>query len=149
MHGVGGRTVLKIRHFDLPVVAKIQPTIVILEVGTNDLVYSRPESVGSMIHDLVGLLLVEFSVRVVGVCHVLPRRGELSESFNRNVPILNKYLDVVFDEDPRVFTWRHKGFSLPDSNFYLPDGVHANSLGQYALYRSYRGAILTALKFLQ
>ena len=33
----------------------------------------------------------------------------------------------------------------PDQDFYLRDGVHLHVKGQYLLYRSHRGAILTAL----
>ena len=35
-----------------------------------------------------------------------------------------------------------------DKDFYLADGVHLNSVGQYQLYRSYRGAILRAIRML-
>ena len=38
LHGVGGRTVAKLRSFDLHVVERIAPDVVILEIGTNDLV---------------------------------------------------------------------------------------------------------------
>ena len=39
-------------------------------------------------------------------------------------------------------------FDNPSVHSYLPDGVHVNSFGQYCLYRSYRGAILKALRML-
>ncbi len=38
MHGVGGRTVPKLRKFDLALIARISPEILILEIGTNDLI---------------------------------------------------------------------------------------------------------------
>ena len=44
MHGVGRRTVKKLRKYDLGVVANLSPDIVILEMGTNDLSLSRPRS---------------------------------------------------------------------------------------------------------
>ena len=70
LHGVGGRTVAKLRHHDLHVVRSLAPDIIILEIGTNDLSIHGPEVVGSAIDDLVQLLRVEFSVRVVAVpCH--------------------------------------------------------------------------------
>ena len=37
MHRVGGSTVLKLRKFDMGVISKIFPDIVILEIGTNNL----------------------------------------------------------------------------------------------------------------
>ena len=36
-HGVGGRTVDKLSKFDLSVVERLKPEIVILELGSNDL----------------------------------------------------------------------------------------------------------------
>ena len=53
LHGVGGRTVAKLRSFDLHVVEQIAPDVVLLEIGTNDLVDARPEVVGSEIESLV------------------------------------------------------------------------------------------------
>ena len=49
LHGVGGRTVVKLRSFDLHVVEQIAPEVIILEIGTNDLVNTGPEVVGSNI----------------------------------------------------------------------------------------------------
>ena len=61
--------------------------------------------------------------------------------------ILNQYLGGVLEPIPNVFCWRHRGFDNPSVHPYLPDGGHVNSFGQYCLYRSYRGAILKALRF--
>ena len=71
LFGVGGRTVQNLRLYDLHVVRHLAPDIVILEVGTNDLSDLGPEVVGSFIEELVGSLLDEFSVSVVGglPCH--------------------------------------------------------------------------------
>ena len=53
LHGVGDRTVSKLRQFDLNILSRLRPLIVILEIGTNDLSHQRPEVVGSSIDDLV------------------------------------------------------------------------------------------------
>jgi hypothetical protein len=46
-----------------------------------------------------------------------------------------------------MFFVGHTGvFSNPSINLYLPDGIHVNAQGQHSLYRSYRGAILKALR---
>ena len=57
-YGVGGRTVDKLSKFDLSVVGRLKPEIVILELGSNDLSPSeaRPERVGSKIESLVQLM---------------------------------------------------------------------------------------------
>ena len=150
LFGVGGRTVPKMVKFDLGVVAKMRPNIIILELGTNDLSLVGPEMVGSAIDDLVNLLIEEFSVSVIGVCKTIPRHGSEPEVlvFNDQALILNNYLDVVFEQRPQVFAWQHKGFVSPSVCPYLPDGVHLNHFGQYALYRSYRGAVIKALRML-
>ena len=147
LFGVGGRTVPKLRQYDLHVVQRLAPDVVLLEIGTNDLSVAKPEIVGSSIEELVGLLLVDFSVRAVGVCHVIPRGASFTdwEEFLQGAQILNNYVRVVLEPFPNVFCWTHRDFSSPHKDLYLEDGVHVNSLGQYFLYRSYRGAILKAL----
>ena len=52
LHGVGGCTVEKLRLYDLGVASALRSDIIILEIGTNDLVDDRPEVVGSEIDDL-------------------------------------------------------------------------------------------------
>ena len=143
---MGGRTAKKLRLYDLGVVSALKPDVIILEIGTNDLAANRPEVVGSEIDDLVQLLLQSYSVRVIGVCEVIPRVR--APFFNAAAPILNQYLTDVLQLCPNVFSWRHTGFSNPTVSPYLPDGVHLNPHGQYSLYRSYRGAILKALRSL-
>ena len=80
------------------------------------------------------------------ISHVIPRGACHAEaaSFAWRSDILRQYLGVVLDCTPNVFCWLHKPFSHPAKNFYLADGVHINPARQYYLYRSYRGAILTA-----
>ena len=144
LFGVGGRTVKKIKQFDVANVSRFAPDVVILEIGTDDLCNEPQETVGSQIDELVELLLNHFSVRVVGVCLVIKRAEPM---FNKKVEVLNRYLSVVVDR-PRVFVWRHKILNSPSHDFLLEDGVHLNPCGQYLLYRSYRGAILKAVNIL-
>jgi len=145
LHGVGGLTVRRLVRSKLGVVSSLSPHVVILEIGTNDLSTLAPEVVGSEIEELVRLLLETYSIRAVGVCEVILRvRAPL---FNAAARTLNQYLNVVLDPIPNAFCWEHHGFSEPSQNPYS-DGVHVNSFGQYVLYRSYRGAILHALRML-
>ena len=111
LHGVGGRTVEKLRLYDLGVVSARRPDIIILEIGKNDLVDEHPEVVGCEIDDLVQLLLASYSVRVIGVCEVIPRIR--APFFNVAALILNQYLNGVLELCPNVFSWRHRGFSNP------------------------------------
>ena len=131
-------------------VKRFAPDIVILEVGKNDLVDFSPEVFSSEIESLVRQLIDSYLVQVVCICHVIPRGACHAEaaSFAWRSDILRQYLGVVLNCTPNVFCWLHKPFSHPAKNFYLADGVHINPARQYYLYRSYRGAILTALGML-
>ena len=90
LHGIGSRTVKKLRLYDLGVVSALNPDVIILQIGPNDLVANRPEVVGSEIDDLVQLLLQSYSVRISSVCEVIPRVR--APFFNVAAPILNQYL---------------------------------------------------------
>ena len=105
LHGVGGRTVAKLWSFDLHVVEQIAPDIVILEIGTNDLVHKSPEVVGSKIESLVCLLIEAYNIHVVCVCLVIPRghSNHGAASFFERVAILRHYLGVVLSPIPNVF----------------------------------------------
>lgn len=153
IHGVGGRTVQKIKQYDLSVIEKVNPDILILEIGTNDLSHTRPESVGSSIDDFVNFIRDHVGIRVVCVCEVIDRllpRTELPDvNFNAKATILRQYLSVVLAEAPAVFIWKHKEFSPLKRAVLAPDGVHLTGAGQYCLYRSYRGAILKGIKLLE
>ena len=150
LQGTGGRTVGKLQSYDLHVVRQLMPDIVILEVGTNDLPSVASEVVGSSIEDLVVTCKSVYSVAVVCVCHVIPRGESMVRPlyFWEHAKVLQQYPEVVLDSLDCVFCWRYKAFMRPDQDFYLRDGVHLNARGQYLFYRSYSGAILTALSCL-
>ena len=102
LHGLGGRTVKTLHRYDLGAVSALKPDVVILEIGTNDLVANRPDVVGSEIDDVVQLLQQSYSVRVIGVCEVIPRVR--TPFFNAAAPIiLNQYVHDVLDLRPNVF----------------------------------------------
>ena len=63
LHGIGGRTVSKVRAFDLGIVEIVRPDIVILQLGSNDLVHRDTLSIASAIEDLVTLLHDSFQVK--------------------------------------------------------------------------------------
>ena len=145
-HGIGGRTISKFRKYDFAVVHKFAPDIIILELGSNDLVKLSPQTVGSELESLVQDLHNRFSVKFVVVGQVLRRFTEDSVNFNRKVGKLHQYLKVVLEQFPYCYYWRHRGFWNCKQDLYLSDGVHLNSLGTYKFMRSVRGAILKALK---
>ena len=141
--GVGGRTVDKLSKFDLHLVRRLQSQIVISPPD------ARPEVVGSKIETLVQRLHAECRVETIVVCQTINRAAGLRDppSFTDRVALLNQYLSVVLETLPFAVFWRHKGLRQPTVRILCRDGVHLNSKGQYALYRSYRSAILSAIKF--
>ena len=150
-YGVGGRTVDKLSKYDLSVVGRLKPEIVILELGSNDLSpgEARPERVGSEIESLVQLLHAQYGVKFIVVCQTINNRAlcpRSTPSYNDLVALLNRYLSVVLETLPFATFWCHKGLRKPNVPILCKDGIHLNHKGQYALYRSYRGAILCALR---
>ena len=98
-----------------------------------DLSLLPPEAVGSEIEELVSLLQQIYRVKVVCVCLVTPHNR--NPVFNAKQVIVNKYLTVVLEHMPNVFTWLHQGFARPLATPFLQDGVHFNKIGQYKSLR--------------
>ncbi len=65
-----------------------------------------------------------------------------------NASVLNKYVGVVLNDFCTVFCWSHAELNSPHRDLYLRNGVHIYPTGQYLLYWSYLGSILTALSLL-
>ena len=93
LHGFGGRTVSQLKEEDLFVISRHVPTLVILEMGTNDIFSARPEVNRSTIADLVVFIHDHFQVSVIRVCEVIPRRLPVPSSdfpntkFNREAAL--------------------------------------------------------------
>lgn len=145
LFGEGGRTVQKIKQHDWQTIQHYSPDIILLEIGANDLSILPPETVGSQIDDLVSEILRVQAAQIIGVAKITRQQSLV---FNNSAAILNQYLEVVLGEKESVFVWAHRGLLDPQNQKLLPDGVHLNNHGQYKLYRSYRGAIIHALKLL-
>ena len=64
-HGVGGRTIAKVVKYDLGVAKDFGPDIIILQLGSNDLVDSSALTVGSHLEDLVMLLHDHYKVDLI------------------------------------------------------------------------------------
>ena len=120
----------------------------LLEIDTNDLGSISPEIVGSDTHDLVEYLHFSFGIKMVGICLVIPPRiresGLPDTGFNLLALKLNQYLSLLLDDTPFAFVWRHEELESLDRAILMTDGVHLNPHGK--LHRSYRGALLKALR---
>ena len=147
-HGIGGRTVNKMIKNDLDKVRSAAPNIVVLELGSNDLCDkdSDPETIALSIVALAELLLTELSLRFIAVCEVTARQNEPFVGYNERAALLNGHLRESLRIIPTAKCWQHRGLINPTNNaVYAPDCIHLNGIGNKALYRSYRGAILWAL----
>ena len=146
--GIGGRTVDKMIKHDLDKIRSTAPNIVVLELGSNDLCDkdSDPETIALSIVALAELLLTELSLRFIAVCEVTARQNEPFVGYNERTALLNGHLRESLRIIPTAKCWQHRGLINPTNNaVYAPDGIHLNDIGNKALYRSYRGAILWAL----
>ena len=144
-HGVGGRTVAKVRKFDLSIICRLSPDIIVLELGSNDLTKLPAQTVGSDLETLVRYLHNEFNVKSIAVCQVIWRHSPECTAYNFKVTKLHLYLKAVLAPIPYCLYWRHRGFWNSRKNIYLPDGVHLNDLGNLKLFRSIQGAVIKAL----
>ena len=142
-HGTGGRTVSKVRAFDQGIVEIIRPDIVLLQLGSNDLVRGDPLSIASATEDLVTLLHDSFQIKQICVCQTLYQIS--SPAYNQCVRDLIKYLKVLLEPLPYSLYWKHRGFRNSTVGLYSGDGVHLNSHDHYHLYRSLRGGVLRSL----
>jgi len=66
LNGFGGCTISQLKEKDLFVISRLVPTLVILEIGTNDILSARPEVIGLLIVDLVVFIHDHFKCQFVG-----------------------------------------------------------------------------------
>ena len=88
--------------------------VIMLEIGTNDFANLSPGVVGSEIEEFVSLLLETFSIRVIGVCHVIPRGISFAwrDRFLLRASLLKQYLSVVL-AFPQVILFYFFGLIVP------------------------------------
>ena len=60
-HGVGGRTIDKVRRFDLTEVERFKPDVVFLQIGTNDLTRRRSSPLPLRIWSVYSITSMEFA----------------------------------------------------------------------------------------
>ena len=80
------------------------------------------------------------------MCEILNRKIPPLDTpdFAQKVELANKYLQVVLDDRDKVKFWEHRRISKPE--YFASDGVHLGEIGNQKLWRSWRGAVLDALK---
>lgn len=145
-HGIGGRTVTKLRQFDLSAVTAFNPNVLILEIGSNDLCNAKTNVADLTVNifQLVQLFHFRFSVDHIIVSQILPRRHppRLFPSYNARVFKLNRSLSHLCRSVPFATFWFHRSIFKSKQSVFLLDGVHLNSKGNHLLYHSYQKALL-------
>ena len=144
-HGVGGRTIAKVMQFDLSIIRRLSPDIIVLELGSNDLTKLPAQTAGSELGNLVRYVHDEFNVESIAVCQVIRWHSSRCTAYNLKVTKLHWYLKAVLKPIPCCLYWKHRGFWNSRENIYLPDGVHLNDLGNLKLFRSIWGAVIKAV----
>ena len=150
LRGNGGRTVERLMRYDLRATRATKPDILVLEIGSNDLCdpSADPEILSETITAL-DVLRHEIQHKFTVICQVIPRRNTPFPNYNWRVKQLNKCLQDTLADSSVVKFWRHRGLNNPTRDIYVRDGIHLNKRGHKALYRSYRGALLYAMKQIQ
>ena len=143
--GEGGLTLDRIRarpEAYFRQIKKAQPSILILDLGTNDLSSKdvEPAELCTSLRDLVYELVAwDISPSIVVFLPVLPRTGNMRRNqvsvaqFNKKAEVFNQLLgDMTFLEDG-WFVWKHRGLRHPR---YNTDGVHLNERGMVQYERT-------------
>lgn len=145
-YGIGGRTITKLRQFDLPVVAQFNPTVIILDIGSNDICnpHHNVKDLATNIFHLVQTFHFLYHVQHIFVGQIMPRKSPpvMSPPYNTRVSYLNDCLHHSLKNAPFATFWFHPTILRSKTSVFLPDGVHLNSTGNHLLYHSYQKALL-------
>jgi hypothetical protein len=134
--GPGCWTVQKLISYNMGTITSVGPEIIVLELGSNDICDPRytPKLVAHSIKELVRRFHEEMQVQFIIVCQSTQREKLPYPSYNKNRHTLKELKYATF--------WHHRGVWNPSTNIFDRDGIHLNTIGHKALYKSFRGAIL-------
>lgn len=127
--------------------AKTNPKVVLLSIGSNDLgVHSvSPETVKNRIIEFVAFCVQQGADKVI-VLELLPRNRQYA-SFNHKISAVNNLLKEEASVRNAVYLWEHSRQKFNErflDDFVDSDGVHMNPRGLVKFYMSVRGAVLWA-----
>lgn len=147
--GISGALVPTIRRALPSLLRNIQPNVVCLQIGGNDL--SHPAASAISVVDnillLVHYLLQNTSITHVNICQLLPRartrkhKGDVTvQLYNERVAEANALLSNRVHSNVSVTFWSHHRDMWNPLELYGPDGVHFAKIKPF--YRSIRGCVL-------
>ena len=129
-------------------IAYLHPDIVILHMTGNEidtLSGPTPQYIGMQMY-LLAKKLLDVGVKQVVICQMVmqaswcqlsPEEGEVCVSG------INEFLQAACEGGTEVHTWRHRRLGKTKKPVLEADGIHYNDWGNYKLYRSFRGAVMT------
>ena len=133
--GTRGGTVKLLRR-QLSFAERKSPSVVILDVGSNELSAPslNPQRLAWEIAELARLYRQLPSVKTVVVMPILPRvvvncSHPTRPDFNDARLVVNRAVADICCHLPGVFTWRQRCFRLNPERFICHDGVHPTFLG--------------------
>ena len=149
-HGIGGRTVPFLRRYDLAVVRSFKPTILILEIGSNDLCNPNllVNDLALDLFQLIHTLHFQYEVVHIIVGQILPRIKTPSQchDFNFRAHDLNRILLRLLKRIPFATLWFHPKVTNHSLLLFANDGVHFNMAGNHLHHHSYCDALRTCLR---
>ena len=144
-HGIGGRTLPLLLRYDLPVIRAFKPTVILLEIGSNDL--CNPNiATHELANDIVQLIVrfhFQFGVDHVILGQILPRITPPPQcpDYNARVHALNRILLTCLKYIHFATIWFHLKVTNHSLLLFANDGVHLNMAGNHLLHHSYRNAL--------
>jgi len=156
--GLGGATVLpghKCIDSKLPDVARLQPAIVFVHVGENDLGRGTPSQIASALRHFLSQLTPHTHVVFVSQLLLFP----VNSNYKESVQSINNNIKCHYVHLPTVTYCRHRGGfwnppkslldQVPLKTLFDADGVHlSQEEGYKAYWRSVRTAVEKGLKML-
>ncbi|XP_053387049.1 uncharacterized protein LOC123543022 [Mercenaria mercenaria] len=128
----------------------IEPTIVILQLGENDLDSpAEPLIIANALEEISLMLVKDFGVKSVFICELFTRRNPNNvsvELYHEKRLLANRILRTLVDSHDAVRFWTHKRIFQAQTPIFAADGVHLSPFGQRRFYRSLRHAIMTAIR---
>ena len=123
-------------NFALPPLHFIQPDIIILQYGSNDLAAgSPPLSVATRIVDIAHLLLRKYpSIKAVVVLSILPRTNIIQ--LNDNIFKCNGFLDNYCEVESKIHYKALQGFWDKPISAWSRDSIHPNSRHGRTTYKN-------------
>ena len=144
---LSGATVERLRKkHNLDLVNRMQPEILVLEVGTNDL--SELDKTPQYVHDQVLELvreLLDCRIRKVVVSQVVMRgkKGLIGkdQDYEEKMHAYNHRIEATLKHLPRTAFWHHRNMWGDIERLVDTDGTHLNDQGHKRFYRSLKGAV--------